>query len=60
MQHLGFPLYTIIIFILFVAAALFVDLVGHKNDKIMSLKSASLWSIFWVLVSVVFWGFLVL
>ena len=58
MQHLGFPLHTIIIFILFVVAALFVDLVGHKNDKIMSLKSASLWSIFWVLVSVVFGVFL--
>nr|WP_321318803.1 hypothetical protein [uncultured Campylobacter sp.] len=58
MQHLGFSLHTIIVFAIFVIVALFVDLVGHKNDKIMSLKSASLWSIFWVLVSVAFGVFL--
>lgn len=54
MQHLGFPLHTMIVFIVFVIVSLCIDFIGHKNDKIMDLKTATIWSIFWIVVSVAF------
>ncbi|WP_301030691.1 hypothetical protein [Helicobacter sp. UBA3407] len=48
MDYLGFPLHTIAVFTIFVIIALCIDFLGHK-DKTTNLKSASIWSIFWVL-----------
>lgn len=50
----GFPLETVVIFIVLSVGAIFIDLFAHRDDKPMSLKSASLWSLFWVFVSIVF------
>lgn len=58
MNHLGFPLETVAVFILLSVGAIAIDLFAHKNDQPMSLKSASLWSVFWVLVSLAFGGYL--
>lgn len=58
MEHLGFPLHTIIVFVIFVIVSLCIDFWGHKSDKVMSLKSATLWSVFWIAVSVAF-GFFI-
>lgn len=58
MEHLGFPLHTIIVFVIFVIVSLCIDFWGHKSDKAMSLKSATLWSVFWIAVSVAF-GFFI-
>lgn len=55
---MGFPIETVIVFILFSVGAIAIDLFAHKNDESMSLKSASLWSVFWIFVSVLFGGYL--
>lgn len=54
MEHLGFPTETVIIFVGTVAVSLFLDLFAHKRDESMSLKSACLWTAFWVAVAVAF------
>ena len=56
--HLGFPIETVAVFVIFSVGAIAIDLFAHKDDKPMTLKSAALWSVFWVLVSIAFGGFL--
>ena len=53
MNHLGFPIHTIAVFTIFVIISLCIDFLGHK-DKTMSLKSAGIWSIFWIFISILF------
>ncbi|SRR5690554_2620561 len=55
---LGFPPTTIAVFIGLAIMALALDLAAHRKDKPISLLSASLWSVFWVLISMVFAGYL--
>lgn len=43
-----------IVFALLATAAFWIDLKSHSDDKPLSLKSATLWSIFWVAVSCIF------
>lgn len=43
-----------IVFALLATAAFWIDLKSHSDDKPLSLKSATLWSIFWVVVSCLF------
>ena len=57
-NHLGFPLETVAVFIILSVGAIAIDLFAHKEDKPMSLKSAAMWSLFWVFVSVLFGLFL--
>ena len=40
MNHLGFPLETVAVFVLLSVGAIAIDLFAHKNDQPMSLKSA--------------------
>lgn len=54
MEHLGFPTETVVIFAVTVALSLFLDLFAHKRDADVTLKSASLWTIFWIAVSIAF------
>ena len=51
---LGFPVETVIVFVVLSVGAILIDLYAHKGDQPISLKSASLWSVFWILVSVAF------
>lgn len=57
-DHLGFPPLTIAIFATLAITALVVDLHAHRHDKPVSLKSASIWSVFWIATSLAFAGFL--
>ena len=54
MEYLGFPTETVIIFVGTVAVSLFLDLFAHKRDEKMSLRSACLWTAFWIAVAVAF------
>lgn len=54
MEHIGFPLETVIIFVAVVFLSLFLDLYAHKKDEDISFRNACLWSIFWILLSVAF------
>ena len=53
-EHLGFPVETVAVFITLSVGAIAIDLFAHRDDKPMSLKSATMWSLFWVFVSVLF------
>ena len=55
---IGFPVETVIVFIALAVGAIFIDLVMHRHDKPISLKSAALWTVFWILVAMAFAGFL--
>ena len=57
-HHLGFPIETVAVFAVLSIGAIFIDLHAHRDDKPKSLKSASLWTVFWILVSLAFAGFL--
>lgn len=56
--HIGFPTETVVVFVALAVGAIFIDLFMHRHDKPISLKSAALWSVFWVLVAMAFAGFL--
>ncbi|MGX3010358.1 TerC/Alx family metal homeostasis membrane protein [Helicobacter sp. 23-1044] len=45
---------TAIIFAIFVIVALMIDFFAHRKDEKISLKSASIWSVFWIAVSIAF------
>jgi tellurite resistance protein TerC len=55
---IGFPPATVAVFAGLAVAALAIDLATHRKDKPVTLLNASLWSIFWVLVSLAFAGYL--
>ena len=53
-QHFGFPLETVAVFIILSVGAIVIYLFAHQDDNPMTLKSAILWSLFWVFVSILF------
>ncbi|WP_159565408.1 TerC/Alx family metal homeostasis membrane protein [Budvicia diplopodorum] len=55
---LGFPIETVLVFIGIALAAIFIDLYAHRKDSVVSLKSAVLWSLFWVATALLFGGYL--
>ncbi len=57
-QSLGFPLETVAVFVVLSVGAIVIDLYAHRDEKPLTLKSAALWSVFWVLVSIAFGGYL--
>jgi len=56
--HIGFPAETVIVFVALAVGAIFIDLFMHRHDKPISLKSAALWTLFWIVVAMAFAGFL--
>ncbi|WP_325099242.1 TerC/Alx family metal homeostasis membrane protein [Burkholderia contaminans] len=56
--HIGFPPLTMAIFVGLALAALLLDMVTHRDDKPITLARASIWSVFWVAISLAFAGFL--
>ena len=57
-SHIGFPAETVIVFVVLAVGAICIDLFMHRHDKPISLKSASLWSVFWIAIAMAFAGFL--
>lgn len=56
--HIGFPPLTMAVFVGLAVGALLIDMVTHRGDKPISLAKASMWSIFWIAISLAFAGFL--
>ncbi|WP_423381728.1 TerC/Alx family metal homeostasis membrane protein [Burkholderia sp. LMG 32019] len=56
--HIGFPPLTVAVFVGLALAALLLDMVTHRDDKPITLARASVWSVFWVAISLAFAGFL--
>ncbi len=55
MTHFGFPLETIIIFVVVVSVSLYLDLAAHKNASEITMADAIKWSCFWVALAVAFY-----
>lgn len=55
---IGFPPLTLAVFVALAIFALAIDLVTHNKDKPVSLANASIWSVFWIAISMAFAGFL--
>jgi tellurite resistance protein TerC len=53
-HSLGFPVETILMFIILVLTAIIIDLFAHHNDKPISLTNAIIWSLFWIIVALSF------
>ncbi len=51
---------TIAVFIILAVGALAIDLFAHRKDEAIGLKSAALWSIFWIAIALLFGVFLYL
>lgn len=56
--QLGFPPLTLAVFIGLAVGAMLLDMVSHRGDKPVSLTQASVWSVFWIALSLAFGGFL--
>ena len=56
--QIGFPPLTMAVFVGIALGALLLDMVTHRGDKPISLAKASIWSIFWIAISLAFAGFL--
>lgn len=52
--HIGFETSTIIIFSIVVIICLLIDLLAHRKNPIMTFRTSCIWTIFWILVSVLF------
>lgn len=57
---MGFPVWTVGIFIIVFLLSLTIDLLQHRNAQEISFKGAMYWSIFWILLSMGFYGWLLL
>ena len=53
-----YTLTNVIVFVVLVIAALLLDLFAHRQDKAISMRDAGLWSVFWVLLSLGFAGYI--
>lgn len=60
MDHFGFPIDTIIIFFTVIALSVWVDLFAHRHTKEISVKDASLWSLFWIGLALAFYVYILL
>ncbi|AEC16857.1 TerC/Alx family metal homeostasis membrane protein [Gallibacterium anatis] len=58
MLSFGFPIETIIIFFSIIAISVYLDLFAHRHSKEISVKDASLWSLFWIGLALLFYVYL--
>lgn len=56
--HIGFPPLTMAVFAGMAIGAMLLDMLTHRGDKPVSLAKASVWSVFWIALSLAFAGFL--
>lgn len=56
--NVGFEDTTALIFTVSVIMCLMIDFFCHRKDHEVSFMSASLWSLFWIVVSLCFAGYL--
>ncbi len=58
MEHFGFPVETIVIFLVAVGASIYLDLFAHKKTTEISVADAAKWSVFWISLALCFYGYL--
>lgn len=55
---MGFPIETLIVFVVTVLVSLYVDLWVHRDAKEITLRGSVIWSLFWIALSMGFYGYL--
>ncbi|MDR2924498.1 MAG: TerC/Alx family metal homeostasis membrane protein [Azoarcus sp.] len=58
MEHFGFPLEAILIFVGAVAFSIYLDLFAHKKSTEISLGGAARWTLFWIALALAFYAYL--
>ncbi|EAR21076.1 TerC/Alx family metal homeostasis membrane protein [Nitrococcus mobilis] len=58
MSHFGFPLETVVIFFAVIGLSVYADLFAHRKSQEITLKDASLWSVFWIGLALAFYVYL--
>jgi len=58
MEHFGFPLEAILIFIGVIVVSVYLDLFAHKKSTEISLTDAACWTVFWIVLALAFYGYL--
>ena len=58
LPSMGFPPITVSIFVGAFIFSLIIDLLQHRNSHEITFKGSVIWSIFWILLSLGFWGWL--
>lgn len=57
-HHFGFPLLDIIVLASVLILSIFIDFFGHKDGKEIGIKSALLWSAFWIALAIGYYAFI--
>lgn len=58
MGSFGFPAEALLIFFAVIGLSVYLDLFAHRKNKEITLKDASLWSLFWVGLALGFYAYL--
>lgn len=58
MEHFGFPLEVVFIFFSAIGLSVYIDLHAHQKQTEITFKDATLWSLFWITLALVFYGYL--
>ena len=58
MTHFGFPPETIIIFFVVIGVSVYLDLVAHRKATEISVGDAARWSVFWIVLALLFYVYL--
>lgn len=55
---MGFPIETLIVFVVTVLVSLYVDLWVHRDAEVITLRGSVIWSLFWIGLSMCFYGYI--
>ncbi|OOH92082.1 tellurium resistance protein TerC [Pasteurellaceae bacterium 15-036681] len=58
MGTFGFPIETIVVFFAVILFSVYIDLFAHRKTTEITVKDASLWSIFWISLALMFYVYL--
>lgn len=58
MADFVFPVETILVFLGVIAVSVYLDLFAHRNTKEITVKDASLWSLFWIGLALAFYSYI--
>jgi tellurite resistance protein TerC len=58
MEHFGFPLETILIFVSVIVISVYLDLFAHRKSTEISLSDAARWTVFWIVLALAFYVYL--
>ncbi|MDR2882137.1 MAG: TerC family protein [Azoarcus sp.] len=58
MEHFGFPLEAILIFVGVVVVSVYLDLFAHRKSTEISLSDSARWTVFWIVLALAFYAYL--